>query len=132
MPFDMKASVSATPDGLIRIHSESIKGFGVPVNPLLKVLRVQTDDLFTIDPGHGVRVDGNDLLLDREAAAAARVARQAHGRARRHGALVQIFGSGDGTADLAIGDGEESHLLARRPARVRQADDDGNGSRTGG
>jgi hypothetical protein len=95
VPFDMKASVSATPDGLIRIHSESMKGFGVPVNPLLKVLRIQTDDLLRIDPGHGVRVDGNDLLLDpasllpppgmRGKLTAVRVDKNA---------LVQVFGSG--------------------------------------
>ena len=50
VPFDMKASVGVTPDGLIRIHTESMKGFGVPVNPLLKVLRVQTDDLIASIP----------------------------------------------------------------------------------
>ena len=84
LPFDVKASVSATPEGFIRIHSESIKGFGIPVNPLLKVLRVGMDNLFTIDAGHGVRVTGNDLLLDlREPAAAARNAREAHRRTRR-------------------------------------------------
>jgi hypothetical protein len=64
VPFDMKASVGVTADGLIRIHAESIKGFGVPVNPLLKVLRLQTDDMIRVDPGHGIRVEGNDLLLD--------------------------------------------------------------------
>jgi hypothetical protein len=96
LPFDVKASVSATPDGFIRIHSESIKGFGVPVNPLLKVLRVGMDNLFTIDAGHGVRVTGNDLLLDPSnllpppgmhgKLTAVRVEKNA---------LVQIFGSGD-------------------------------------
>jgi hypothetical protein len=64
VPFNMRASLGLTPDGLIRIHSESMKGFGIPVNSLLKVLRLQTDDLIRIDPGHGIRVDGNDLLLD--------------------------------------------------------------------
>src|SRR6185503_7860681 len=36
VPFDVKASVSPTPDGHLRIHSESVRGFGIPVNPLLK------------------------------------------------------------------------------------------------
>ena len=95
VPFDMKASVSVTPDGLIRIHTESVKSFGVPVNPLLKVLRVKTADLIRVDPGHGIRVDGNDLLLDvsqllpppgfHGALTSVRVDR---------GALIQVFGSG--------------------------------------
>src|SRR5689334_10878329 len=32
VPFDVKARAGVTPDGRIRIHSESVKGFGVPVN----------------------------------------------------------------------------------------------------
>jgi hypothetical protein len=64
VPFDMKTSVGVTADGLIRLHSESVKGFGVPANPLLKLFRLQTDDLIRVEAGHGIRVDGNDLLLD--------------------------------------------------------------------
>jgi hypothetical protein len=95
VPFDMKASLGVTPDGLIRIHSESMKGFGVPVNPLLKVLRLQTDDLIRVEPGHGIRVDGNDLLLD---VSQLLPPPGFHGtltsiRVER-GALVQVFGSG--------------------------------------
>jgi hypothetical protein len=96
VPFDMKASVGVTPDGLIRIHTESVKGFGVPVNPLLKLLRLQTDDLIRVDPGHGIRVEGSDLLLDvsqllpppgfHGKLTAVRVDRNA---------LIQVFGAGE-------------------------------------
>jgi hypothetical protein len=96
VPFDMKASVGVTPDGLIRIHAESIKGFGVPVNPLLKVLRLQTDDLIRVDPGHGIRVEGNDLLLD---VSQLLPPPGFHGKLTSvrvdRGALTQVFGSGD-------------------------------------
>ena len=95
VPFDMKATLGVTPDGLIRIHTESVKGFGIPVNPLLKLLRLQTDDLIRVDPGHGIRVENNDLLLDvsnllpapgfRGPLTSVRVDR---------GALIQVFGSG--------------------------------------
>jgi hypothetical protein len=64
VPFDVKASVATAPDGRIRIRSESVKGFGLPVNPLLKAFGIEMDDLLRVEPGRGVRVEGNDLLLD--------------------------------------------------------------------
>jgi hypothetical protein len=64
VPFDVKARASVTPDGRIRIHSESVKGFGVPVNPLLKAFGLELDDLLKVEPGRGVSVDHNDLLLE--------------------------------------------------------------------
>ena len=99
VPFDMRTSVGVTPGGQIRIHSESVKGFGVPVNPLLKLFRLQTDDLIRVEPGHGIRVEGNDLLLD--------VSRLMpppgfHGTLTSvrvdRGQLVQVFGSGEARA----------------------------------
>lgn len=64
VPFDVKATADVTPAGLIRIRADSVKGFGVPVSPVLKVFSVEMDDLLSIDPGRGIAVDGNDLLLD--------------------------------------------------------------------
>jgi hypothetical protein len=96
VPFDMRASVGVTPEGLLRIHSESVKGFGIPVNPLLKLLHVQTDDLIRVDPGHGISAEDNDLLLDiskllpppgfQGRLTSVRV---------DSGALIQVFGSGE-------------------------------------
>ena len=64
VPFDVTARASVTPDGRIRVHSESVKGFGVPVNPLLKAFGLALDNLLKVEPGRGVSVDHNDLLLD--------------------------------------------------------------------
>jgi len=64
VPFDVKARASVTPDGRIRIHSESVKGFGVPVNPLLKAVGLELDDLLKVEPGRGVSVEHNDLVLE--------------------------------------------------------------------
>lgn len=93
--FDVKASVSPTPDGHIRIHSESVKGFGIPVNPLLKTLGLEMDDLLKVDPGRGVTVDGNDVLLDPSRLLPPPAI---HGKITavrvEKDALVQVFGSG--------------------------------------
>jgi len=95
VPFDVKASVSPTPDGHLRIHSESVKGFGVPVNPLLKTFGLKMDDLFKVDPGRGVTVDGNDVLLDPSSLLPPPAM---HGRITQvrveKDALVQVFGPG--------------------------------------
>jgi hypothetical protein len=94
VPFDVKASVSPAPDGRIRIHAESMKGFGIPVSPLLKTLRVQMDNLFKVDPDRGVTVEGNDVLLDpsRLLPPPAMHGRIAAVRVEKD-ALVQVFGS---------------------------------------
>ena len=96
VPFDMRASVGVTPEGLFRIHTESVKGFGIPVNPLLKLLHVQTDDLIRVDPGHGITAAGNDLLLD---ISQLLPPPGFHGRLTSvrvdRDALIQVFGSGE-------------------------------------
>jgi hypothetical protein len=96
LPFDVKATVTPTPDGHLRIHSESVKGFGIPVNPLLKTLGLKMDDLFKVDPGRGVTVDGNDVLLDPSSLLPPPAM---HGRITavrvEKDALVQVFGPGE-------------------------------------
>ena len=96
IPFNVKAGVEATPEGDIRVHSESVKGFGVPIKPVMKLFSVEMDDLLKIAPGHGVRIDGNDLILD---PAKLLPPPAMHGRltaVRIEGnSLVQTFGSGE-------------------------------------
>ena len=64
MPFNVKGGIEATADGRLRMHAAKVKGLGVPVNPLMKLLSIEMDDLVKVKPGHGVTVDGNDLILD--------------------------------------------------------------------
>ena len=64
IPFAVKAGVEATPDGKLRVFSKSVKGFGVPMTPLMKLFHLEMDDLLKVRPGHGVTVRDNDLILD--------------------------------------------------------------------
>jgi len=64
IPFSATAGVEATPDGKLRVFTKSVKGFGVPMKPLMKVFHIEMDDLLKVKPGHGVTVRGNDLILD--------------------------------------------------------------------
>jgi hypothetical protein len=64
LPFDVKGGIEATADGRLRVHAAKVRSGGVPMNPLMKIFSVEMDDLLKVKPGHGITVDGNDLLLD--------------------------------------------------------------------
>jgi len=64
VPFSMQASVSATPDGWLRLHATKINAVGVPVKGLLDLVGLNLDDLLKMPPGSGMRAEGDDLLLD--------------------------------------------------------------------
>jgi hypothetical protein len=96
VPFDVKGGVEATPDGRIRMHAAAVRGFGIPVNPLMKLLRLEMDDLLKVKPGHGVTVDKNDLILDPQQLMPPPLIRGKVTSVRvADGAIVQTFGSGE-------------------------------------
>jgi hypothetical protein len=64
IPFKVKGSVEATPDGKLRIHAKSIRSLGLPVKPLMKLLGIEMDDMLKVEPGHGLTVDDNDFIID--------------------------------------------------------------------
>lgn len=64
VPFSMSASVSATSDGMLRLHAAKLKAVGVPVKGLLDLIGLGVADLMKMPPGVGIRADRNDLLLD--------------------------------------------------------------------
>jgi hypothetical protein len=95
VPFDVKGAIDATPDGRIRVHASNVRGFGVPVTPLMKVFGVEMDDLLKVKPGHGVTVDDNDLILDPEQLVPPPLIRGKVTSVRiTDNALVQTFGDG--------------------------------------
>lgn len=95
IPFNAKAEVSVTPDGRIRVHTTSVRGFGLPIKPLMKIFSVEMDDLVKVQRGNGVVVDGNDLILDPAALMPAPAVRGRLTAVRIDGnELVQTFGQG--------------------------------------
>src|SRR5688572_18016244 len=63
LPFSMKASVSATPDGRMRLHTESVKALGIPATKLLDLFDLTLDKLLTIEKGHGMEVKEDDVII---------------------------------------------------------------------
>jgi hypothetical protein len=64
IPFEMVGTISATPEGKIRIHPTQIKAEHVPVKGLLKLLGLDMAKLINTRNAKGVTVDDNDIILD--------------------------------------------------------------------
>jgi hypothetical protein len=63
VPFSMKASVAVTPDGRLKLHTESLKAVGIPAKGLLGFFGLELDDLMDLERRRGIEVDGNDIIL---------------------------------------------------------------------
>jgi hypothetical protein len=95
IPFNVTAGVEATADGKLRVFTKSVKGFGVPMKPLMKIFHIEMDDLLKVKPGKGVVVRDNDLILDPSLLLPAPSMRGTITTARIEGeTIVQTFGDG--------------------------------------
>lgn len=66
VPFETDGSLSATPDGKVRVRAQKIKAAHLPVKGLMDLLGVKIEKLINTDKVRGLRVDGDDLILDPE------------------------------------------------------------------
>jgi hypothetical protein len=64
VPFHLRAAISATPDGKIRLHPTSMKAAGFLSKRVLDFFGLELERLVKVNPATGVTVDGDDLLLD--------------------------------------------------------------------
>ena len=64
--FEAVGTISATPEGQIRIHAEKVKAAHLPVKGLLDLLGLKIADLINTKEVRGVRSEENDLILDPE------------------------------------------------------------------
>ncbi len=63
VPFSTTASVSATADGRMRLHTESLKALGIPAKGLLDLFGLELDDVMAIRERRGVDVQDNDIII---------------------------------------------------------------------
>jgi hypothetical protein len=66
VPFETEGSLSATPDGKVRVQARKIKAAHFPVKGVMDLLGVKIEKLINTEKVQGVRVEGDDLLLDPE------------------------------------------------------------------
>ena len=64
LPFESEGSLSATDDGEIRIHTQKIRAAHLPVKGIMDLLGVKIASLISTKKVRGIRVDGDDLLID--------------------------------------------------------------------
>jgi hypothetical protein len=64
IPFRMKAELSVTQDGRIRIHPTQMRILGVDGTGLMRALDIQLAELLDLSKAKGASVDGNDILLE--------------------------------------------------------------------
>jgi hypothetical protein len=63
VPFSTTASVATTPDGRLRLHTESMKALGIPAKGLLDLFGLKLDDVMDIKKRRGVDVQDNDIVI---------------------------------------------------------------------
>jgi hypothetical protein len=64
IPFETEGTAVATPEGHIRIHTRKVSVAQVPVKGLMDLLGLKIAQLINTDKVRGVRLEGNDLILD--------------------------------------------------------------------
>ena len=62
-PFSVKASVSTTADGRMRLHSESMKAVGIPAKGLLEFFGLKLDDVMNVKARKGIEIQDNDIVI---------------------------------------------------------------------
>ena len=64
IPFDIRAQVSATPNGMMRIHPVQTKIFHLNGDALMHALGLSLQKLIDVRKATGVVVQGNDIVVD--------------------------------------------------------------------
>jgi hypothetical protein len=64
IPFELEGTVSATPDGLVRLHSTHIKSAHLPVKGLMDLFGVKLAGMVNLHESQGMRIEGDDILLN--------------------------------------------------------------------
>ncbi len=94
IPFSIVADISATPDGLIRLHTVNVKTAGIPSGGLMKLFRIELDDLVKSNKSHGLQIVDNDVLISPDRLLSAPTLRGRMSAIRIEGdRIVQTYGT---------------------------------------
>jgi hypothetical protein len=63
LPFTIRATISATPDGRLRLHPTKVKVLGIGVTRLMRTFGLELEHLVKVRQGRGIEIVDNDFLL---------------------------------------------------------------------
>jgi hypothetical protein len=66
LPFETQGVMQPTSDGRIRLHTDKIRAFHVPVSGLMDAFGIEIADLIKSGKVPGVQSEGNDLIFNLE------------------------------------------------------------------
>jgi hypothetical protein len=94
VPFTLAATPSVD-RGALRLHPTSVKALGIPVQKVMSWFHLQLDALVKVKGGRGLRVDGDDFVLEPAALVPPpRIEGQLQSVRVEQGRLTQVFGPG--------------------------------------
>jgi hypothetical protein len=102
IPFTMRATIGATPDGRIRIHPVSMKAAGLVPKGVLDFFGLELERLIKLKQTPAVKIVDDDFILDPEHVLPPPHVRGTLTRAWiENGAVLEQFGSADARPTLA-------------------------------
>jgi hypothetical protein len=63
LPFTIRAELTTTTDGRMRLHPTSVKVAGIGVKGLMRTFGIELENLVKVQRGRGVEIADNDFLL---------------------------------------------------------------------
>jgi hypothetical protein len=63
IPITMKATVSVTPDGRLKLQTEKVSALGVPAKSLMSLFGLKLDDVVNLKNRRGIELADNDIIL---------------------------------------------------------------------
>src|SRR4029079_12008975 len=120
LPFEIRATLSITPDGRIRMHPTRTEIIGLHVDKLMQGLGLPLEKVIDLSKAKGATVKGNDIYLDPTAILPPP---QIEGRVAavriQSNQIVMTFGSGQFVQPLAIPDSTVSNYMYYKGGTLR-------------
>jgi len=120
LPFTIRAEVSVTPDGHIRMHPVQTKIIGLGVTHLMQGLGMSLQKLVDLSKAHGASARGNDIYLAPDSVLPPPTIEGRVTAVRITGnEMVETFGGEETPAQLAVPDPAQRNFMLYRGGTLR-------------